>query len=184
MQVSITFRHMEPVEELKEYAAAKLAKIKKYFYNPVEASVILTREKHRNIAEVTLVVNRFTLKGQEETADMYSAIDLVTDKIERQAKKYKDKIRRRKPNHSGTAAGGPTQEEESEEVLPEGEAEADRVEIERCSAKPMSVEEAVLQMDLLKEHDFFMFVNEASGEVNLIRRKRDGGYLLVVPEKD
>ncbi len=182
MQVSVTFRHMEPVEQLKEYATAKLAKIKKYFYHPVEASVILTREKHRNIAEVTLVVNRFTLKGQEETVDMYSAIDLVTDKIERQAKKYKDKIRRRKSDHGVSTPGG-TLEMEDEEVQG-SEAGPDIAEVQRFSVKPMSVEEAILQMDTLKGNDLFIFIEDSTGDVNVLRRRNDGRYCLIIPEKD
>jgi len=182
MQISVTFRHMEPVEELKEYAHSKVIKVKKYFYNPIEANVVLSREKHRNIAEVTLLANRFTFKGQEETADMYSAIDLVMDKIERQVKKYKDRIRSHKANHNVPPVGIPM-----EGISPEGsdtEQAPTIVETKRFPAKPMSLEEAVLQMDLLKENEFLVFANDASGEVNVLYRRKDGNYGLIIPEKE
>lgn len=183
MQISVTFRHMEPVEELKQYAYSKITKVKKYFYNPIEANIILSREKHRNIAEVTLVANRFTLKGQEETADMYSAIDLVMDKIERQAKKYKDKIRRHKTNHNIS----PVKIQMEEVLSSEGmdiEDGSHIVETKNFSVKPMSLEEAVLQMDLFKKNEFLVFMNDASGEVNVLYRRKDGNYGLILPEKE
>ncbi len=96
MQVSVTFRRMEGAEAVKEYAASKVAKINKYLYQPAEASIVLTREKHRIIAEINVTSQRFSLKGQEETEDVYSAIDLVVDKIERQLVKRKEKMRRHK----------------------------------------------------------------------------------------
>jgi putative sigma-54 modulation protein len=182
MQISVTFRHMDPVEELKQYAFSKVAKVKKYFYNPIEANIILTREKHRNIAEVTLVVNRFTLKGQEETSDMYSAIDLAMDKIERQIKKHKDRIRRHKTNHTV-----PLSNVELEMGDPEGGDSGEGshiVETKRFSTKPMSLDEAVLQMDILKEQEIFAFANDVSGEVNVLYRKKDGNYGLIIPEKE
>jgi len=181
MQISVTFRHMEPVEELKQYACSKLTKVKKYFYNPIEASVILTREKHRNIAEVTLVANRFTLKGQEETADMYSAIDLVMDKIERQVKKYKDKIRRHKTNQNVMPISVRMEIISSEGT--DTEEGPHIVETKRFSAKPMSLDEALLQIELAKENEFFVFTNDASGEVNVLYRRKDGDYGLIIPEK-
>ncbi len=72
MQVSVTFRRMEGAEAVKEYAASKVAKINKYLYQPAEASIVLTREKHRIIAEINVTSQRFSLKGQEETEDVYS----------------------------------------------------------------------------------------------------------------
>src|SRR5512136_26345 len=96
MQVSVTFRNMESKEVLREYVQERISKLKKYLDYPLEANVVLAVEKHRHLAEVTLVANRITLNAQEETEDMFSAIDRVVDKLERQILKYKEKIKRHK----------------------------------------------------------------------------------------
>jgi putative sigma-54 modulation protein len=98
VKVSVTFRHTQPTDALKRYAEDKVhKKIGKYFYRPLEAHVVLSVDsKERQSAEVTLQTQRHTLHGREETADLYSAIDLVTHKIEQQIRKYKTKLRRRR----------------------------------------------------------------------------------------
>jgi putative sigma-54 modulation protein len=94
MQVLVTFRNMEPTDALKDYAAAKLQKIKKYIDEPIKAEVVLKVEKFRHSAEVTLNVNRSVLFSVAETEDMYSAIDGVLDKLEQQARKHKTKLKK------------------------------------------------------------------------------------------
>ena len=92
MRISVTFRHMEPTEDFRKYAEEKIGRLKKYLYNPADAKVVLTVEKHRNIAEVVVNADKTTIKGKETTDDMYKAIDTVTDKIEKQIKKHKGKL--------------------------------------------------------------------------------------------
>ena len=94
MQVLVTFRNMEPTAALKDYATAKLQKIKKYIDEPIKAEVVLKIEKFRHSAEVTLNVNRSVLFSVAETEDMYSAIDGVVDKLEQQARKHKNKLKK------------------------------------------------------------------------------------------
>ncbi len=97
VKVSVTFRHTQPTDALKRYAEEKVHKIGKYFYRPLQAHVVLAVDsKDRQLAEVTLQARRLTLHGKEETGDLYSAIDLVMDKIEQQIRKYKTKIRLRR----------------------------------------------------------------------------------------
>ena len=96
MQVSVTFRHMDSNDGMKEYAKQKLMRMRKYMDNPVEAHVVLCVEKFRNIAEVTIKGEGVSINGEERADDMYSAIDNVMDKIGRQIKKRRGKIRRRK----------------------------------------------------------------------------------------
>lgn len=101
VKVSVTFRHTQPTHALKRYAEEKAHKIGKYFSSPLEAHMVLSVDsKNRQLAEVTLQTRRLTIHGREETADLYSAIDLVMGKIERQVRKYKTKYqtksRRRK----------------------------------------------------------------------------------------
>ena len=96
MQISVTFRHMDSNDGMKEYAKQKLMKMKKYMDSPVEAHVVLSVEKFRNIAEVTIKGEGVSINGEERSDDMYSAIDNVMDKIGRQIKKRRGKIRRHK----------------------------------------------------------------------------------------
>lgn len=98
MQVLVTFRNMESTDALKDYAKNKLQKIKKYVDEPLKAEVVLRVEKFRHIAEITVSANRSTLVSNAETEDMYSALDLVVDKLERQAQKHKSKLK----NHHGS----------------------------------------------------------------------------------
>lgn len=97
VRVSVTFRHTRPTEALKHYAEDKVYRIGKYFYQPLDAHVVLAVDsRDRQLAEVTLQARRLTIHGKEETSDLYSAIDLVMDKIEQQVRKYKTKIRLRR----------------------------------------------------------------------------------------
>jgi len=96
MQISVTFRHMDSNDGIKEYARQKLMKMKKYMDSPVDAHIVLSVEKFRNIAEVTIKGERVSINGEERSDDMYSAIDSVMNKIERQIKKHRGKIRRHK----------------------------------------------------------------------------------------
>ena len=96
MQISVTFRHMEPSTALKGYVEQKLERLGKLFYHDVEASVVLSVEKHRHRAEVSVKGDRTTINCTEEKEDMYQAIDLVAAKIMRQVKKYKSKLHDRK----------------------------------------------------------------------------------------
>jgi len=97
VKVSVTFRHTEPTDALKHYAEGKVRKIGKYFYRPLVAHVVLSVDsRDRQLAEVTLQARGVTIHGQEQTKDLYSAIDLVMDKVEQQIRKYKTKTRLRR----------------------------------------------------------------------------------------
>ncbi len=102
VKISVTFRHTHPSDALRKYAADKLRKIGKYFSRPLEAHVVLSVDsRDRQLAEVTLQARRLTLHGREETTDLYSAIDLVLDKVEQQIRKYKSRIRLRRRRGKG-----------------------------------------------------------------------------------
>jgi len=97
VKVSVTFRHTQPTNALKRYVEEKVHKIDKYFYRSLDAHVVLSVDsKERQVAEVTLQTRRLTIHGREETTDLYSAIDLVMDKVEQQIRKYKTKTRLRR----------------------------------------------------------------------------------------
>ena len=180
MQIAVTFRHMESSDALRSYVEEKLARVKKYIDEPIDAQVALSVQKkihHR--AEVTMVAKGLTMKSAEEKDDMYAAIDLMVDKIERQLKKYKEKLKK----HKGSD-GAPRRVEKTVISAPSVDDGGGKPEIVRSHSffvKPMSVEEAVMQMDLL-DKDFLVFTDDRSEEMNVVYRRKDGNYGLIVPQ--
>jgi putative sigma-54 modulation protein len=176
MQISVTFRHMEPSDALKSYAADKIERLAKYVPSPTDVHVVMSKHKYRNSVDVKLVSKGIVLRGEENTEDMYSAIDLAVDKIERQARKYKDRIRDYAP--VALADEIPVK---LDVIEPEGLTEEAGPRIVRSSefsAKPMTVDEAVMQMDLMN-NDFLVFMNAQSRDVNVVYRRQDGNYGLI-----
>jgi len=175
MQTSVTFKNLDPSENLKSYAGNKLDRLDKYLYNPAEANVVLSVEKFRHIAEVTIVGDRLNIDGREETDNMYSTIDMVLDKLEKQIKKNKQKIRQRR---GGGKAGATVIAAEETTPL---EDEIDRqIRIKNIEYKPMDIEEALLQMDLIN-NNFLVFTNAKTDKVNVLYRRKDGDYGLIQP---
>ncbi len=177
MQINVAFRHTEPSPALKEYAEEKISRIKRYMTEPIEASVVLRVEKFRHIAEVAIDANGIRVNGVEETGDMYSAIDMVADKIESQLKKYKDKSRRHKT--AGSEKAIPAKEEPP--ASPEPDTGERRVIVsEQLSTKPMDIDEAIMQLDISKG-EFLVFTNRRSNVINVLYRRKDGNYGLIEP---
>lgn len=167
-------KNMQVTEALKKHATKKLGKLDKYFDNPPEAIVTLSVEKERQRVEVTIPLNGYLLRGEEETTDMYSSLDLVVDKLEKQIKKYKARFNKKR--------GASIKDLAQDLVKKEPEAESPRlVRTKRFAIKPMSVEEALLQMNLLG-HSFFMFTNAETEQVNVVYCLKDGNYGLLEPE--
>jgi putative sigma-54 modulation protein len=175
MQTSVTFKNLDPTDTLKSYVRDKLDRFDRYLDNPAEANVVLLVEKFRHIAEININGDRLTINGKEETNDMYSAIDMVLDKLEKQIKKNKQKIRERRPGVKSKNMGLM----EADINLPDEEPERE-VKIKNIEYKPMDVEEAVLQMDLLNDN-FLVFTNARSDQVNVLYRRKDGHYGLIQP---
>jgi putative sigma-54 modulation protein len=180
MQIAVTFRHMESSEAVRSYVEEKLAKVKKYIEEPIDAQVVLSVQKKINHkAEVTMVAKGLTMKSAEEKDDMYAAIDLMVDKIERQLKRYKEKLKR----HKGSTAGQRKVEKAviAAPSVDEGHENPEIIRSHSFFVKPMSVEEAVMQMDLLNK-DFLVFTDDRSEEMNVVYRRKDGNYGLIVPQ--
>jgi len=175
MQTSVTFKNLDPTDTLKSYVRDKLDRFDRYLDNPAEANVVLLVEKFRHIVEININGDRLTINGKEETNDMYSAIDMVLDKLEKQIKKNKQKIRGRRPGVKGKNMGLM----QADINLPDEEPER-KVKIKNIEYKPMDVEEAVLQMDLLSDN-FLVFTNARSDQVNVLYRRKDGHYGLIQP---
>ena len=171
MQVLVTFRHIEPTEALRRYAESKVDRARKFLRRPIEAHVVLTVVKHRHVAEITLAADHVTLNATEETGDLYSAIDLAMTKIERQIKKHVTKLQARK--HAAPA--------EPEASVPAKRAARPRIKTERVAVEPMSVREAMMQLEGL-DTGFILFLNAASETLNVLYRRKDGSYGLLEPE--
>lgn len=176
MQVMVTFRHVEPTEGLRQYAEEKVQRVRKFLRRPIEAHVTLSVVKHRHIAEVQVRANRLDITATEETDDLYSAIDLAMSKVERQVKKHVDKHF----DHKGaTAAASATAKASSGGV--QRPRPGSTIHTQRVPVKPMSIDEAVLQLKLQKT-EFLLFRNAANETLSVVYRRRDGNYGLIEPE--
>jgi putative sigma-54 modulation protein len=175
MQTSVTFKNLDPSDHLKSYVGDKLDRFDKFLDNPAEANVVLAVEKFRHIAEINISGDRLSINGKEETVDMYSAIDMVLDKLEKQIKKNKEKIRERR-----SASKNRNRALMDEISGPPDDDIEQQIKVRNIEYKPMDVEEAVLQMDLI-EDNFLVFTNARSDQINVLYRRRDGHYGLIQP---
>jgi putative sigma-54 modulation protein len=175
MQITIVGKNLEITESLRQYAEKKTAKIGKFFEQGLlDAQITLGVERGMHIVDITVTVDGLLLRGEEKTGDMYSSIDGAVDKIERQIHKHKTRINRKiRGNQVIAMPPMPIENEVNEEPKV--------VKTKRFAIKPMSVEEAVMQMDLLG-HDFYVFSNADTDEVNVVYRRKDGNFGLIEPE--
>ncbi len=181
MQVTTTFRHMEQSDALKTYAEEKLDRLTKYIDEPINVQVYFAVEKKiRHIVEIVITAKGINTKASEATNDMYAAVDAVLDKIERQLKRYKEKIKAHKPNGDDRGRQFSKKIFEAESIESSVEPVVIRTQTE--TAKPMSVEEAVMQMDLLHK-DFIVFTDSVNNEINVMYRRKDGNFGLIEPHR-
>ena len=185
MQCNITFRQLEATDALKEYATEKVERVNKYLDRAGEAHVVLSLERHLQHADITIHSGAFVLRGREKSEDMYASIDLAMDKIERQLRRYKEKLK----NHHGRhfehhQRSALSQLKVRHDVVHVTEPEATQdaaprvVKSNEFLIQPMSVDDAVMQMDLMN-NDFLVFTNAKSKEMNVIYRRKDGHYGLI-----
>ncbi len=177
VQVNLRGKNMQVTPALQDYTEKRLGKLDKYFDNEIEAQVTLSVVKESHIVEVTISIDGLLIRGEEATQDMYASIDLVVDKLERQMHKYKTRINR-KLRQKGLKE---LNERFYQDLQKEYEEESPLVvKTKRFVMKPMPVEEAILQMNLLG-HDFFVFTNADTDEINVIYKRKDGNYGLIEP---
>jgi len=178
MQVAVTFRHMKAHEGVKAYVKEKVEKLRKYIESPREVHVVLAVEKFRHIAEITVVGDGGIFNSQGRDNDLYAAIDQMVDKMERQVRERREKIKQKRANASSPKTplprSGKAREENEEGDL------SSLVQRRRRVAKPMSLEEALSQLTLSRK-DVLVFVNSDSGQMNAVYRSKDGGYEWVEP---
>jgi putative sigma-54 modulation protein len=169
---------MKTHEGIKAYVKEKVEKLQKYVENPREVHVVLAVEKFRHIAEITVVGDGGIFNSQGKDNDLYAAVDQMVDKMERQVRERREKVRQKRANASSPKtplrSRGRIGEEKEEEDL------SSLVRRRRTVAKPMSLEEALSQLHLSKK-EFLVFVNSDSEQMNVVHRSQDGGYEWVEP---
>ena len=174
MNITVYGKNITLTEALKDVATKKISRLEKFFHKDVEAKVVLSVERKKQKVEVTIPFNGRILRVEEASDDMYSSIDDSVEALEKQIRKYKTKLEDRKYSNESIKF-------ENVEPLDDVEEEFKVVKTKRFAVKPMSIEEAVLQMDLLR-HDFFVFLNADTEEVNVVYKRKDANYGLIEPE--
>ncbi|QGU94156.1 ribosome-associated translation inhibitor RaiA [Clostridium bovifaecis] len=177
MNITVSGKNIAITDGLREAVERKLSKLEKYFSPSVEVDATLSVQKNRQIVEVTIPFNGVILRAEEVNEDMYAAIDIVLEKLERQIKKQKTKLEKRK-------YGDALKFQFIPEYIPvddEDDIESKIVRTKKFAVKPMSEEEAVLQMELLG-HNFFVYKSADTNEVNVLYKRKDGQYGLIEPE--
>lgn len=181
MKFDIRGKNIELTDSLKEYTTKRLSKLEKYIEDVKEAQVALSIEGERHKVEVTIPLNGVILRGEETTEDMYSSIDMVEEKLEKQLEKYKTKLYK---HHRGVGFKKAIAEQAKQELESNWITEDFKiVRTKKFALKPMDEEEAIMQMNLLG-HSFFVFFNSGSEEVNVVYRRKDGNYGLIEPNFD
>ena len=173
MRVTVIGKNINVTSALKEIVERKISKLDRYFKPNVEARATLTVQKNSQIFEVTIPFNGVILRCEESTDDMYKSIDLVQAKLERQIRKQRTKLQRRS-NESLRFSN-------FDEVALEEDDQGEIVKVKKFNIKPMSTEEAILQMELV-EHNFFVFKDADTDNVNVIYKRKDGNYGLLEPD--
>ena len=173
MKFNIRGNKVEITEPIKKYVEEKIGRLDKYFENPgsLTANVLVRIRGIDQIVEVTIPAKKMILRGEERNKDLYAAIDLVSDKIERQIRKNKTRMQKKatKPSMIDFNMNFEAEENEPEETV---------VKRKKIEMKPMSEEEAILQMNLIG-HDFFVFKDADTGEVCILYKRKDGGYGMI-----
>ena len=176
MRISINGKNIEVSDYLSVLVTKKVSKLDKYFPEDTEAHVLLAVERNRHIVEVTIPYSGGIIRGEEVSGDMYASIDTVLAKVEKQITRHRTKLEK---NLRADAFEGA---DFADYMDDEDEEEHSVVKVKRFSMKPMDVEEAVLQMELLG-HSFYVFENADDGLVNVVYKRKDGNYGLIEPDR-
>lgn len=175
MRIKITGRNIELTEGLKAAVEDKLNKLEKYFTPDTEVNVTLSVEKERQKVEVTIPMKGSYIRSEQVSSDMYVSIDLVEEVIERQLKKYRTKLVTKQQNASAVF---------KQDFLDEKSEDDEEIKIIRTKKfdmKPMYPEDACVEMELLG-HDFYVFINAETEDVNVVYKRKGNTYGLIEPE--
>jgi putative sigma-54 modulation protein len=176
MKIHITGRQIEVTQALKQAAEDRLERLEKYVDGSAEAKVVLAVEKQRHRAEILIRDRRTTFSAAAETKDMYSTLNLVGDRLERQAKKHREKLKNERQREGKRSS--PRRLAALAPIPPEGPRV---IRVDSSPVKPMSVEEALLQVHGT-EKEFLVFRNSVSRRVSVLYRRKDGNFGLIEPE--
>jgi len=175
MKIQIRTRNAKTTEKIRQYAEKRLGKLEKLLDEDAEATIMFIGEKNRQRIEITIPVNGFILRGEEEHEDILAAIDLVTDKLEKQLVRSKERFSKKgrlSVTKLSSMAGVSPAGDDDEDVI---------VRTKHFPIIPMNVDEAITRMDMLG-HTFFVFHNAETGVINVVYRRHDGHYGLLEPE--
>lgn len=170
MKFTISGKRMDVTDTMRERIEKKLSKLDRYFQKDSESVVLLSVSRGRHTIEVTIHHNGMIFRAQETTDDMYTALDRVEESLERQLRKNKTRLEKRLREGAFTDLFDSPQDEDNFELI----------RTKRFTVKPMDVEEAILQMNLLA-HEFFVFKSIADESICVVYRRKDGGYGLLEP---
>ncbi|MBF0474198.1 MAG: ribosome-associated translation inhibitor RaiA [Nitrospirae bacterium] len=173
MNIILNGKHLEITPAIKEYASEKIGRFEK-FVKDIEVIVTLSVDKYRHKAEVMIKGKGLSIQAESITSEIYSSIDEVAEKLERQIKKYKEKITTRRKTTKKTAKS-----DYSESIQ---DITGKIIERKKFDMKPMHPEEAALQINLTGR-EFFLFINDSSGDMNVIYKREDGNFALIEPAK-
>lgn len=173
MKFTIRGKKLEVTDAIKSYVEEKIGRLDKYFENPdnISANVLMRLSGKDQVVEVTINTHGLILRGEEANKDLYASIDFVTDKIERQIRKNKTKIHKKSSKE--------TIRDFKEFETEEKESSIEVVKRKKIEMKPMSEEEAILQMELI-DHDFFVYKDANTNEIAVVYKRKDGNYGLIV----
>ena len=183
MRYTISGKNINITPGLKDAVESKLGKLERYFSPDTEVQVTLSVEKGRQKIEVTIPVKGSIIRAEQDSSDMYVSVDLVEEVIERQLRKYKNKLVARSQGHPTASGSGNNFKKEFFESEDDTSVD-DEIRIvrtKRFGIKPMYPEDACIQMDLLG-HAFFVFCNAETDEVNVVYKRKDGSFGLIEPE--
>ena len=173
LRYQVRGENLEITQAIREYVESKVSKLEKYFADSLEANVYANAKVYKNNKkkiEITVPLKGVTLRAEETNEDLYAAVDLVVDKLERQMRKHKTKI-----NRKGRETGFAVENILTSELEGAEETALDFGKVKQLKVEPMTREEAVFQMELLG-HDFFAFLDSNTNEISVVYKRRDTGY--------
>lgn len=175
MLLNIIGRNLNPGDDLKNVIEKKFEKLDKYFSDDIEANVVLSLEKDRKKMEATINAKGIIFRAEETSGDFFDSVDKVTDKLSAQISKFKGKIRNKYKDNKSIKFDA------FEMPAAEEEEEINVVRRKKFTLEPMTVDEAIVQMEML-QHTFFIFLNVETDSVNLVYRRNDNNYGLLETE--
>lgn len=173
MKLNIKGRNIELTDALRQYIEKRINKFEKFLAELSEAVVTISTEKFTHKIDVLLKVNGHLIQAEGKTEDLYSAVDQVVEKLEKQILKYKEKVQNKNKKDSNKYNVAPAESSEIAKKI---------VKFKKFDLRPMAPDEAVDQMELL-DKDFFIFLNSFTGDINVVYRRKDGNYGLIEPAK-